>query len=220
MFSLTILAASLVTTAALTTIAPPADTAIIDGSEQTPQARFLLRQPWTRPSAAFESRVRECGDPTPSALASMDDFEINRDGRLLGMRWWGVLFTGAQYERPYYIAIYSDVDCKPGDLLYRTCVVPRVRPVGIDCNNQRVFEFRTAVPAFTVEANKRYWLQISEDDRASAQPGANDFLWSGHQPIKGCRALTTPNYIDYRPLVDPCNDRPSDLAFDLLFNTR
>lgn len=215
MFSMALVTASILTTAINT--APPAVGSALDDQTLEPQATFTYRQPWTRPSAAFESRVFDCGAPRPSDLAAMDDFRPRRDGDLVGMRWWGVLLNGAQIGHPYYIAIYSDVDCQPGDLLYETCLVPQTRPVGIDCLNQRVFEFRTPMPAFGVEAGKRYWLQISEADALSAQPGVNDFLWSGHQPVVGCRALQTPDYVTYRPLTDPCNQRTSDLAFDLLF---
>lgn len=224
MFCTALIAASMLTNAPL--MAEPTASQIplqptpmlTDDPIQQPQSTFLYRQPYTPPSAAFESRVEGCDLSHPLSLAAMDDFRVNRSGDLVGMRWWGELLLTAQVGHPYYISIYTDADCKPADRVYEVCVVPQVRTVTVDCTNERVFEFRTRVPAFRIERGKRYWLQISEADRESARPGVEDFRWSGRQPVRGCRALQTPNYVDYRPLIDPCNQNPSDLSFDLLIN--
>ena len=150
----------------------------------------------------------------------MDDFVFDQDGVLDFVRWWGEMFDPDQFflPRQYYIAIYEDEDCQPGALVHRECVVPSVVFVGTDCNGGFVIEFISALTGgFKVEGGKRYWLQISEDDDDSANPGAvEDFRWSGHRRIRGCDALqvdTDGNVV--APLIDPCDNEPVDLAFEL-----
>jgi len=174
-------------------------------------------QPWTQNIASHSSRVRSCDQPTIVDFVAMDDFICREGGKMDRLRWWGVVFSREQALRgSYYIAIYKDNgNCEPGEQLYKACVRPRVKLAGVDCTDNFVVQFDTALAApFPVEPGVRYWLQISEDDAASFRPGVEDFRWSGHQPIEGCEALqidAAGNII--RPLIDRCNERPSDLAF-------
>jgi len=181
-------------------------------------AACIYYQPWTQPSSSFASRVISCDDPQAFDQIALDDFVCEEGGALDAIRWWGVVLDPAQYfqARPYYIAIYADRDCKPGDLLYRTCVRPQVRLVGTDCRDQRVVQFTALVPTFQVDADRTYWLQISEDDAGSANVGVDDFRWSGHQPVRKCFAVTIDANGDLRcPIFDDCNQQESDLAFAL-----
>lgn len=200
--------ASIVSPPAVPVVAPPLE---------EPESTFAYRQPWTSPAAAYSSRVISCDDATPMNQVYLDDFVVGQSGRLLGLRWWGVLFNQNQVGKPYHLAIYREVDCQPGALLWEACVVPHVTLVGRDCEDHYVCEFKTPVPPFQASANTRYWLEIAEDDANSATSGTDDFLWSGRQPIKGCRAVQTPDRQQFLFFTDPCNDRPSDMSFDLLF---
>ena len=62
----------------------------------------------------------------------------------------------------------------------------------------------------------KYWLQISEDDERSIRPNIEDFQWSAHRQIRGCRALQRDaTGAITTPLFDVCDDKPDDLAFAL-----
>lgn len=180
-------------------------------------AQCNVFQPWTKPSDSFTSIVRSCDQPVTPDRVAMDDFICREQGKLDRLRWWGVVFSREQALRgSYYIAIYEDNgNCEPGNQVYKACVRPQVKLAGVDCKQNRVIQFDAALPnPFPVQAGVRYWLQISEDDSRSFRPGVEDFRWSGHQPVKECEALqidTMGNII--QPLIDSCNQRPSDLAF-------
>jgi len=196
-----------------------ADAWAAEGDQEDTEAFVSYNQPWTPPVASFRARVRSCDDPTPFTAVCMDDFAFSASGRAVRLRWWGVLTNTAQVGRPYYIAIYKDSNCTPATLIYKACVTPAVVAVQPDCTNQRVFRFDTPIPAVALTGGQRYWLQISENDAASSNPGADDFFWSGRQPVRKCRALSTSDYITYTPLTDSCNGQPDDLSFAILLQT-
>lgn len=173
-------------------------------------------QPWTPPAAAFRSRVHSCANPIPRDRVALDDFEFEESGEIRRIRWWGVLLSPEQVDRPYYIAIYLDVDCGPDQMIYETCVIPNVQPVDINCLNQSVFRFGAQIPPVAINAGEHYWLQISEIDALSANVGQDDFLWAGRQPAQMCNAIQHTNegqVID--PLLDACNQLVDDLSFQL-----
>ena len=174
-------------------------------------------QPWSPPRAAHRSIVQSCAAPTPVDRVALDDFRCAQGGEIVRLRWWGEILDPEQLgPRRYYVAIYSDQDCAPDELLYETCVVPQVRPVQLDCRETPVFHFRAPIPFFEIEANTRYWLQISEDDSDSANPGQDDFLWSGRRPLRACPAVQMDAAGSvYSPLIDPCFQTPNDLSFAL-----
>jgi hypothetical protein len=68
-----------------------------------------------------------------------------------------------------------------------------------------------------VVAGQRYWLQISEDDADSANPGFDDFRWSGRRPQNLCPALQVDvEGQPHGPLTDACDQQTVDLSFRLL----
>jgi hypothetical protein len=181
-------------------------------------AQPLYSQPWRLHRASHSSIVESCTTPTPMDLAALDDFEVDEAGTILRVRWWGVLLVpGQRFNRPYYIAFYSDNgNCQPLNLLYEECVTPEVIRVGNDCNADPVFRLSAAIPPFAVSSNTRYWLQISEDDSGSARSGVEDFRWSGRRPQRYCPAIQRDSTgTIYTPLLDVCDNQPDDLSFAL-----
>lgn len=181
-------------------------------------AQPLYRQPWRLHRASHSSIVESCATATPIDLVALDDFEVDEAGTVLRVRWWGVLLVpGQRFNRPYYIAFYSDNgNCQPLALLYEECVTPEVIRVGTDCNADPVFRLSAAIPSFPVSSNTRYWLQISEDDSGSARPGQEDFRWSGRRPQRYCPAIQRDSTgTIYTPLLDICDNQPDDLSFAL-----
>lgn len=185
------------------------------GDLEFPGAIVRYRQPYTPPASPFASRVKGCGNPVATDYVAFDDFGFGQSGTLLGVRWWGVIFDRDQIGRPYYVAIYSDVDCHPGDLLLEACVVPQNQVTASDCNDGHVCGAFAPLPPFPIAAGQRYWLQISEDDEASANPGFDDFAWSGRQPVRGCRALQSKGGTEFQALADACNGQRDDLSFEV-----
>jgi hypothetical protein len=189
----------------------------------TGQAQVLkFNQPWTPRLPAFESRVFSCANPQPMARAAMDDWVCPQSGPIIRVAWWGTLFAPAQGQRPFFVAIYPDNgNCQPvlSQPLLRTCVRPDVVRVGpVDCQNRTVYYLSAPFPAgvaFTQVAGTRYWLQISEADAESIRPQLEDFRWSGHRAVNGCRAVQfgAPAVVPLPP--DPCDDHTDDLAFRL-----
>ena len=181
-------------------------------------AQCIFRQPWRFHRASHESRVESCQTPIPLDRVALDDFVCEAPGVLVRLRWWGVLLTPEQaHDRPYYIAIYADNgNCQPAQRAYWACVNPRVKRVGTDCNGDPVFLFSARVPAFNLDNDVRYWLQISESDEGSARPGVEDFRWSGRRPQQLCDAVqrtAAGGFIS--PLLDICDQQPDDLSFAL-----
>ncbi len=179
----------------------------------------VISQPWQPPRSSHRSRVFSCEQPGPDNLVAMDDFRCEQGGEAVRLRWWGVLLTPAQAEdRQYYIAIYEDNgECRPETLVYEACVKPQTQLIDVDCTGLDVYAFRARIPAFTVQAGQRYWLQISEDDADSATPGADDFRWSGRRPVNLCPALQVDAQGQaHGPIRDACDDAVVDLSFSLL----
>ncbi len=187
-------------------------------------AQQFYFQPWDNWSGSHESRVASCEDPQPTSWIGLDDFGFQEDGTLDALIWWGEVLDPAQVQQPhgYYIAIYADNECAPGDLLYCECVKPKVAFAVIDCHDGTVVRFKSGLAGgFQVVAGERYWLQISEDDERSANVGIEDFRWSGRQPVQNCFAMqmdAAGNVI--QPLINPCPDQhyEVDLSFVLRAN--
>jgi hypothetical protein len=74
--------------------------------------------------------------------------------------------------------------------------------------------FPTGV-VFNQVAGTRYWLQISEADAESIRPQLEDFRWSAHRPVNGCRAVQfgTGGVVPLPP--DACFTGADDLSFRL-----
>lgn len=186
-----------------------------------PAAAQKVTQVYTAPFTSHESRVKSCASPTIMNRIAMDDWTCPGSGPIKRITWWGTLNAEAQRTKRYYFAIYthtSPTSCKPANLVWKACVAPTASSyVMTDCKQRRVFKFETRFPApFNQITGTRYWLQISEIDDESAQPGKEDFRWSPHRPIVKCRALqkNTLNAI-ITPLKDECDGKEDDLAFVL-----
>lgn len=189
---------------------------------------WKYRQPWTKPWHSHESVVRHCsGAPAPFATVAVDDWICTQTGPIHRFTWWGTSPQPNQTpNQPFYIAIYSDANCQPGQLLYQTCVIASRQMVSIDCQGRRVFWFNAVIPAgapvFHQQQGQHYWLQISEVDFGMQSGGAVvpsptinavDFEWSPHRPIKNCPALQMTPAGTWQPLLDACDNNPEDLAF-------
>lgn len=184
--------------------------------EESPASYVVFSQPWTNPAASHTSRIESCDNPALDPSACYDDFYFREDsGMAVGVRWWGTLRNREQVGRSYYIAIYSQAGCQPGDLLYKDCVRPQVQLVGTDCQGEYVCRFSSLIDPFPVQADTQYWIQISENDADSLTPGIDDFRWSARQGIYGCNALKSFGQNEFSPVIDPCNDRMMDMAFQL-----
>ena len=217
------LRATLSLLASLLLITPPlsvASSAAVPASATSaaPMDHCVYRQPWDGVHPSFPSHVRSCQQPVPARWVAMDDWHCDIDGEVRRIDWWGNVISPQQLERPYYIAIYADDNCKPGALLYETCVQPKAKFVGFDCEQRRVYRFRTKVPGgFSVAAGERLWLQISADSEASVEPGAEVFRWSSRLPQRECFAAAMDDAGNLVcPLIEPCNQETVDLAFAVL----
>lgn len=179
-------------------------------------------QPWTRPLPAWASTVRSCDSPRPFRLIALDDFMVNHHYVTLNtIVYWGTVRDYNQLGRPMYYAIYKDNgNCQPAldSLVWRDCLKPDWEFVDGDCQNMRVFRFKQALNMSNLPFLYfgKYWLQISEDDAESANPGLPEFAWSSHQQVNLCPAVQVDSLgTIFQPLVDPCNGRRDDLAFEL-----
>lgn len=192
----------------------------------TPLILWKYNQPWTKPWASHASVVRDCqGQPVTFSTVAVDDWLCTKTGPIRRVMWWGTSPQPQQIpNRTFVIAIYSDVQCLPAQLLYRTCVTATSTPVGIDCRDRRVHQFVANMPTGTAgwsqTAGTKYWLQISEADNAgtptaSPTPGAIDFQWSAHRPIKNCPARKRAIGGAWQLCLDPCDQIEEDLAFRL-----
>jgi len=185
-----------------------------------------VNQPWTSPRGSHESRVISCTNafPPTTGLAAMDDWICPASGAITTVQWWGVVSTPAQRTRHYYIAIWSNsaAACRPNVRIYQACVTPTSIAVGTDCRQRIVYRFTAPlpVPYFIQTTGTHYWLQVSEDDAGSVNPGAPDFRWSSHLPISPaplCPAVQlNGGGVFTQPILDDCNPPvATDLAFRL-----
>lgn len=158
-------------------------------------AQFV--QPWTTPDRGYVSCVKACTSPTVIPAAVYDDFVSASTTNLTLVAWWGNVTSAAQAARPYYVAIYNNLpgacfpDITPGPI-YQACVNPVIHNVvGSDCQGIPVVRFAAPLPGtgFAATAGTKYWIQISEDDASSVNPGVPDFRWSSHFGIVGCPAV-------------------------------
>jgi hypothetical protein len=181
-------------------------------------------QPWTPRLPAWESVVYSCDYPKPYRLAAADDF-IFEDFTLPinNINWWGVVSDPDQLKRTYHIVIYKESGkCLPAfdSIVWQGCIRPDDAALqGADCQGNRVFKFFSTVPFWNplTLGPGHYWVQISESDKDSVTPDKPDFWWSSHQPVVKCPALQWDSSFNIiQPLIDPCNQRKDDLAFEIL----
>jgi hypothetical protein len=194
-----------------------------------PLVTWKYQQPWTKPWHAFDSIVRDCqGNPmqfaTGVAPVAADDWICTASGPIVRIQWWGVSPQPAQVpNRQFLIRIFTDVQCRPANLVYQTCVLATNQYVNIDCRQRRVYRFSANLPApaFVQTAGTHYWLSIAEVDGAAGamqSPTLNavDFRWSAHRNLKNCPALQRlPGPVFIQPLLDPCDQLEEDLSFVL-----
>lgn len=178
-------------------------------------------QPWTYNLPSWMSTVKACESPTPYKLIAMDDFYIINDVLISTIVYWGTVEDYSQLGRPMYYAVYKDNGhCQPDldSIVWKDCLKPKYERFDYDCEGRLVFRFKQALNPFNYlyPGGQKLWLQISEDDNESANPGRPEFAWSAHQRVNLCPALQV-DYAGniYQPLVDPCNGRKDDLAFEL-----
>jgi hypothetical protein len=179
-------------------------------------------QPWTPRLPAWESVVYSCDYPKPYRLIAADDFVLDYELPVTNINWWGVVSDPDQLKRTYHIVIYKESGlCQPAwkSIVWQGCIKPYDAPLqGIDCLGNRVFKLFSNVPFWNplTVGPGHYWIQISESDVDSVKPDATDFWWSSHQPVVRCPALQADSsYNIFQPLIDPCNQRKDDLAFEL-----
>ncbi|MFO0972555.1 MAG: hypothetical protein U1A27_03820 [Phycisphaerae bacterium] len=185
-----------------------------------PASAQKIQQKWAAPNGAVGSRVQTCTAPLPTPLIAADDWICPQSGSITWVRWWGVVSSNAQRFRQYHIAVWSHntATCRPNAVLQFWCVTPTSVRVGTDCNNRKVFKFEAALaPAFVQTTGTHYWLQISEIDDVSVNPGAEDFRWSSHRPIGNCAAIQrNAGGVFTQPISDDCVPPvQTDLAFAL-----
>ncbi|MDX2116042.1 MAG: hypothetical protein SFZ24_10565, partial [Planctomycetota bacterium] len=192
-----------------------------------PLVTWKYAQPYTFNLSSHPSVVRDCqGSPVQFAPVAMDDWICTRTGPIVRVDWWGTSpQPNQQPAKRFYIAIYNDVQCRPANLVYSTCVNASFKPVTVDCAQRRVYRFRAPIAGFSQVAGTHYWLQISEVDGvagapSSPTPNAIDFQWSAHREIKNCPAgRRAPSGAWFAPLIDSCDQREDDLAFVLFSST-
>lgn len=174
------------------------------------------RQVYNQPLAAHTSVVQSCANPIPAPLAAADDFVLKDNFTVNHFRWWGTVTGQAQLMRPYYIALYKDGGCKPGQKVYEACVIPQVQFVGIDCQGEKVFTFLATLAQPLPMPAGHFWFRVAESDADSIRQGLVDFKWSGNRPVRNCQAGQHSVAGWTNPLLDPCDSLPVDLAFCVL----
>ncbi|HVZ95212.1 MAG TPA: hypothetical protein VG797_11950 [Phycisphaerales bacterium] len=182
---------------------------------------WKYNQPYVAPRGAVESRIMFCQNPQipQNGRVAADDWICTRSGPIVRISWNGVVLTPAQLQgnRRYRIAFYRDANCCPGEQICNVCVVPSIKPVSMDCQQRRVYEFTAPLPTacFSQVAGTHYWVEIAEEDETSARFGLPDFMWSSHVSIKNCPAKGRQAGAACFNLFDDCFDQPTDLAFRL-----
>ena len=179
-------------------------------------------QPWTPPAKSFTSRVQSCANALYSPAAAYDDFVSANTLTLHVLAWWGNVSTPTQLTRPYYVAIYNTIPgaCLPdiaSGPIYHACVIPVLTSLaGTDCTGHNVYVFVSHLPSggFPAVAGVKYWLQISENDNLSVNPGVDDFRWSGHFGPVMCPALQITSFGTINQPLQGCGAL-NDLAFGI-----
>lgn len=189
---------------------------VLAGMVSLSQAQF--QQPYKAPVGSFVSTVMTCTNPRPMPLAAADDFRFLDNFTIRHFRWWGTVSAPAQLFRSYYISIYKDAGCKPGQRVFQACVVPmQVTFQAKDCQGHNVYNFLVQLGGPLPVPAGHYWFSVAESDSTSVRAGKVDFTWSGVRPIKGCPAdqrNAVPAWLS--PLLDPCDHVKDDLAFCVL----
>lgn len=190
---------------------------------------FKWCQPWAPKLAAQQSTVLNCdGTPIPGVPVAFDDWICTKNGPITRVVWWGTVcnpIAGIPPPSTFYIAVWSNNPnppvpgcCSPLQKICGGCVQVTGVVVGLDCRGNRVYKYSAKFPCqFTQAAGTHYWLQISEVLLTpTIQPR---WCWSEHRNIKNCnavQAIPTAAGVTFRcPLLDPCDNIESDLAFCL-----
>lgn len=191
---------------------------------------FKWCQPWSPKLAAQRSGVLDCnGNQFPGIPIALDDWICTKSGPITRVTWWGTVCTpvpGIPPPTRFYIAIWAHdpTQCKPLQRIYQCCVDANYQRVGLDCvppNGNRVFRYSAKLTCpFTQVAGTHYWLQISEVMITGPNGPISRWCWSEHRPINFCPAArrictAAGGCVIQCPLIDPCDNLESDLAFCL-----
>lgn len=154
----------------------------------------------------------------------MDDFDIfgsvfGSSTPVTAINWWGAVSGNDMLKRNFYIAIHPDVGGQP-DLNYfvwwSSVKLKNAVPQGVDCNGKKIYKFFADIKSLNLP-DGHYWIQISEDDAVSSNPGQPDFWWSSRQPVQLNNAIQLDFFASISQLTtDPFNGQPDDLAFEIL----
>ncbi len=196
---------------------------------------FKVCQPWAPKWAAQRSSVLDCqGTPIPGVPIAFDDWICTKSGPIQRVVWWGTVcnqIAGIPPPSTFYIAVWSNNPqppvpgcCQPLQKICGGCVQVQGVLVGLDCRGNRVYRYTAKLPCtFSQVAGTHYWLQIAEVAITGAAGPTPRWCWSEHRPIKNCNAVQATlagGAIDIRcPLLDPCDNIESDLAFCLYSRT-
>ncbi len=183
------------------------------------QAQFT--QPWTPNAKGFTSRIPNCSSPFGPPGFAADDFVSASTSNLTILVYWCNVSSPAQLNKPVSVTVYPNTPgaCFPDFTVtvYSACVVPSIRTnVGTDCLGRKVWRCISFLPSggMTVVPGQSYWLQLSEDDSSSINPGVDDWKWCGHFGNVNCPAFQlAPSGIMNSPLLG-CG-AVNDLAFAL-----
>ncbi len=150
--------------------------------------QFKWPQPWHYPDGpVHDTRVQSCASPTIVTQVALDDFQCTATGPITWLTWSGDLPNGpAQRFKRFYIRIWSHTfsPCTPcgnpgAPVSPIYCVQPHSIKLGLNCDGKRVWGFWAPLtPPFTQTDGTHYWLQVSEIDDESINPGLVDFRWS------------------------------------------
>ena len=183
------------------------------------QAQFS--QPWTGTEKGFTSRIPNCSSPFGPPGMALDDFVSPTTSNLTVLVYWCNVSTPAQLNKPVHISVYPNTPgaCFPDFTVtvYTACFVPAITGLaGTDCLGRKVWRCAVLLPSggINVIPGQSYWLQLSEDDASSMNPGVDDWKWCGHFTNVNCPAFQiAPSGVTVNPLTG-CG-AIMDLAFRL-----
>jgi hypothetical protein len=153
-------------------------------------------------------------------MSGVDDFNFVNTSTtpVTAINWWGTVSSADMFKRNFYIAIYNDLGGLP-DLTsfvwWDSVKLKNVVPQGVDCYGKKVYKFFADIKALNLPTG-HLWIQISEDDGLSTNPGQPDFWWSAHQPVLVNKAVQLDFFASPSYLIDPFNGQQDDLAFEIL----